>query len=106
MRKNIPNMRRLGLCLFIAFCLPIVVQAEDVVVADANGNRLKYSYSGATGNATFMGIDAYSTNASTAGMIIIADQVTDSNGKVHNVTAVGSDLTNRFPIAIRFALSL
>ena len=95
MRKNIPNMRRLGLCLFIAFCLPIVVQAEDVVVADANGNRLKYSYSGATGNATFMGIDAYSTNASTAGMIIIADQVTDGNGKVHNVTAVGSDLTNR-----------
>ena len=28
-------------------------------------------------------------------MIIIADQVTDGNGKVHNVTAVGSDLTNR-----------
>lgn len=70
----------------------------DVVVDDANGNKLTYHYDSADSPATFKGISSYSTDAEKAGHIIIADKVTDLLGNEHIVTAIGNSPSNRSKI--------
>ncbi len=94
MKKTANNIFR-SLLLLCFGCAWNAALADNVVVADANGNQLIYSYTEATGNATFTGVDSYSADAAKAGRIIIADEVTDAGGNTHQVTAVGSSLSNR-----------
>ena len=94
MKKTANNIFR-SLLLLCFGCAWNAALADNVVVADANGNQLIYSYTEATGNATFTGVDSYSADAEKAGRIIIADQVTDAGGNTHQVTAVGGSLSNR-----------
>ncbi|MBR2114185.1 MAG: leucine-rich repeat protein [Prevotella sp.] len=82
------------LLLFVGFLLPLSTMADEVKVADSNGNELRYSYD-ADGPATFIGISKYSTDADKAGHIIIADQVTDDSGNSHDVLYIGGSLSNR-----------
>ena len=94
MKKKVNNIFR-SLLLLCFGCAWNAALADNVVVADANGNQLIYSYTEATGNATFTGVDSYSADAAKAGRIIIADEVTDGSGNTHQVTAVGGSLSNR-----------
>ena len=94
MKTKVNNIFR-SLLLLCFGCAWNAALADNVVVADANGNQLIYSYTEATGNATFTGVDSYSADAEKAGRIIIADQVTDAGGNTHQVTAVGGSLSNR-----------
>ena len=94
MKTKVNNIFR-SLLLLCFGCAWNAALADNVVVADANGNQLIYSYTEATGNATFTGVDSYSADASKAGRIIIADQVTDAGDNTHQVTAVGGSLSNR-----------
>ncbi len=79
------------------FCvaLPLTLMATDVVVADANGNELTYSYDSADGPATFKGVKRYAADENKAGRIIIADRVTDTNGVSHEVKYVSGSVSNR-----------
>lgn len=79
------------------FCvaLPLTLMATDVVVADANGNELTYSYDSADGPATFKGVKRYADDKNKAGRIIIADRVTDTNGVSHEVKYVSGSVSNR-----------
>ena len=79
------------------FCLamPLTLLATDVVVADANGNELTYSYDSADGPATFKGVKRYADDKNKAGRIIIADRVTDTNGVSHEVKYVSGSVSNR-----------
>ena len=94
MKNKVNNIFR-SLLLLCFGCAWNAALADNVVVADANGNQLIYSYTEATGNATFTGVDSYSADASKAGRIIIANEVTDAGGNTHQVTAVGGSLSNR-----------
>lgn len=84
-------------CILSLLCLlsTLSVIADEVTVADANGNELIYTYETADGPATFTGIKTYSADASKAGRIIIADRVKDSNGKNHDVLYIGGSVRNR-----------
>lgn len=79
------------------FCLalPLTLMATDVVVADANGNELTYSYDSADGPATFKGVKKYAADENKAGRIIIADRVTDANGVSHEVKYVSGSVSSR-----------
>lgn len=82
------------LLIMAGIFLPHLALADEVKVADSNGNELRYSYE-ADGPATFIGISKYSTDADKAGRIIIADRVTDANGTGHDVLYIGGSLRNR-----------
>ena len=84
-------------CMLSLLCLlsTLSVMADQLTVADANGNELIYAYETADGPATFTGIKTYSSDASKAGRIIIADRVKDSNGKNHDVLYIGGNVSNR-----------
>jgi Leucine-rich repeat (LRR) protein len=69
--------------------------ATDVVVADANGNELTYSYDSADGPATFKAVKTYATDEAKAGRIIIADNITDGNGNSHVVMYISGSVGNR-----------
>ncbi|MBQ3630342.1 MAG: leucine-rich repeat protein [Prevotella sp.] len=81
--------------LMLSLALPLMASATDVVVADANGNELTYSYDSADGPATFKTVKTYASDASKAGRIIIADAVTDANGVSHQVLYVSGGVGNR-----------
>jgi len=66
-----------------------------VNVADANGNTLKYYYENATSDAQFYGVTEYAEDETKAGHVIIADKVTDSKGREHNVTSIYSSMSNK-----------
>ena len=83
------------LILMVSLCLPTTIRADEVTVADKNGNQLIYSYDSANGPATFKGIKSYATDASKAGHIVIADVVTDGNGNSHEVKYVSGSVSNR-----------
>ena len=83
------------LMLLISMFLPFTAHAYEVVVADANGNELVYSYDAADGPATFKGIRTYAEDESKAGRIIIADRVTDGDGTGHDVLYVSGSVSNR-----------
>jgi len=72
-----------ALLLAVGFALP--AQADDVTVADVNGNQLTYSYDSADGPATFKAVKTYAADADKAGHIVIADNVTDANNVSHEV---------------------
>lgn len=67
----------------------------DVDVADANGNVLTYHYDDATSPATLTGIKKYADDKAKAGRIVIADEVTDTNGNTHEVKYIGGNVNNR-----------
>ncbi len=92
-------MRRLSpVMLFYSLLLlssASFAQSGNVSVADANGNKLRYSFDSADGPATFTGIDSYATDESKAGHIIIADNVIDADGNTHEVNYIGGSISNR-----------
>ena len=83
------------LALWVALSLPSLATADEVTVADKNGNQLTYSYDSANGPATFKGIKAYAADEAKAGRIVIADAVTDGNGNSHEVKYVSGSVSNR-----------
>ena len=82
------------------FCLamPLTLLATDVVVADANGNELTYSYDSADGPAAFKSVKRYAADENKAGHIVIADYVTDANGVSHEVKYINGNIGNRYNI--------
>ena len=68
----------------------------DVIVEDANGNKLNYHYETATGPATFNGVSSYAEDETKAGRIIIADKVTDKKGNEHEVKYISGYVSNRY----------
>lgn len=94
-----PNLTtRLLLSALLAIALPLRMQATDVVVADANGNELTYSYDSADGPATFKAVKAYAADEAKAGRIIIADNITDGDGKSHVVKYINGSVGNRYDL--------
>ena len=85
----------IAVVLLSALCMPLSVLATDVVVADANGNELTYSYDTADGPATFKAVKTYATDETKAGRIIIADYVTDANNISHEVKYISGSVGNR-----------
>ena len=83
-------------CLLVlaGLVLPLSAMADEVTVADVNGNELRYSFEG-DGPATLVGIRTYSADADKAGRIVIASAVTDEAGKSHAVQAIGQSVANR-----------
>ena len=88
-------MKRNLLLLLAGILLPLSALADEVTVADSNGNVLRYYYDTADGPATFVGVKTYSADIDKAGRIIIADRVTDNNGDGHDVLYIGGSLSNR-----------
>ncbi|MBR4897207.1 MAG: leucine-rich repeat protein [Prevotella sp.] len=86
---------RKKLLIIILLLTAMTVQATDVVVADANGNELTYSYDTADGPATFKAVNTYATDETKAGRIIIADYVTDANNNSHEVKYISGNVGNR-----------
>ena len=94
-----PNLTtRLLLSALLAIALPLRMLATDVVVADANGNELTYSYDSADGPATFKAVKAYAADEAKAGRIIIADNITDGDGKSHVVKYINGSVGNRYDL--------
>ena len=83
------------LALAVWLALPATATADEVTIADKNGNQLTYSYDSANGPATFKGIKTYATDEAKAGRIVIADAVTDGNGNSHEVKYVSGSVSNR-----------
>ena len=83
------------LLLLVGILMPFSAMADEVTVADSNGNGLRYTYDSADGPATFIGVKTYSADADKAGRIVIADRVTDANGNGHDVLYIGGSLSNR-----------
>ena len=82
------------LLLLVGFLLSLSAMAEEVTLADSNGNVLRYQFTD-DGPATFVGVKTYSTDADKAGRIIIADQVTDNSGNSHDVLYISGSVGNR-----------
>ena len=82
------------LLFFLGFLMPLSTMADEVTVADSNGNVLRYQFT-ADGPATFVGVKTYSADADKAGRIIIADQVTDTSGGSHDVLYISGSVGNR-----------
>lgn len=89
------SMTKGMLALAAWLALPATARADEVVVADKNGNQLTYSYTSADGPATFKGIKAYAADEAKAGRIVIADAVTDGNGNSHEVKYISGSVSNR-----------
>ena len=83
------------LLLLVGILMPLTAMADEVTVADSNGNGLRYTYDSADGPATFIGVKTYSADADKSGRIIIADRVTDANGGSHDVLYISGSLNNR-----------
>ena len=93
--KNKDFTTRLLLAALLTLALPFCAQATDVVVADANGNQLTYSFDAADGPATFTAVKTYAENEAKAGRIIIADDITDNDGNTHEVKYIRGSVSNR-----------
>ena len=89
------RLRAMAAWLLFTLALPLTALATDVVVADQNGNELIYSFDDANGPASFTGIKTYATDEAKRGHIIIADNVTDADGKRHEVKYVSGSVKNR-----------
>ena len=96
--KNMTFTTRLLVSALLTLVLPLCAQATDVVVADANGNQLTYSYETADGPATFKAVKAYASDEEKLGRIVIADYITDDEGNTHAVKYVGGNVGNRSKI--------
>lgn len=80
--------------MLLSMILPLGAMADDVTVADQNGNELTYSFEGNDGPATFKRVKTYGKEESKAGHIVIADAVT-VDGKSHPVKYISGDVGNR-----------
>ena len=79
---------------FIAVLLvPLWSLAVNIDLADANGNVLRYSYSG-TSAASVTSLISVSENADLAGHLIIPATITDAEEVVHDVTSIASSAFN------------
>ena len=94
-RKDYTLFRRVMLSIWAVAMSCLAALATDVVVADANGNELRYNYDSADGPATFYRIERYAQDETKAGRIIIADAITDANGVSHEVRYVSGSVGNR-----------
>ena len=94
-KQDFYDVWRGWLLVMVSLFLPFSALADEVTIADSNGNELRYTFDGADGPATFIGIKTYSADADKAGRIIIADRVTDANGGSHDVLYIGGSLGNR-----------
>ena len=84
MRKNISRVIPWALPLLLLLLLPSPMLADEVVVADAGGNELRYTFDGSDGPATLAGVvQVVNTD------VVVANQVTDGSGNSHVVKAVG-----------------
>ena len=83
------------LLLLVGILMPLTAMADEVTVADSNGNELRYTYDSADGPATFIGIKTYSADADKAGRIVIASSVKDEGGNSHKVQTINGSLNNR-----------
>ena len=87
-------MRSLFLTL-LAMLLALPAAADNIDVADANGNVLRYSYTSGEGTtATVTGIVSFSDDAEQAKHIVIPSQITGADERLHTVTAVGYNAFN------------
>lgn len=94
-KQDFYDVWRGWLLVMVSLFLPFSALADEVTIADSNGNELRYTFDGADGPATFIGIKSYSADADKAGRIVIADRVTDANGSSHDVLYIGGSLSNR-----------
>lgn len=85
MSKNLRFSGRWALPVCLIFLMPAMALADEVVVADAGGNELRYTYDSSDGPATLAGV----VNVVTTD-VVVANNVTDGNGNSHVVKAVGS----------------
>ena len=87
-------MRSLFLTL-LAMLLALPAAADNIDVADANGNTLRFSYENAeNGVASVTSIVSYSADAEKAKHIVIPSQITGADERLHTVTAVGYNAFN------------
>ena len=73
------------LLLLSCLSVPLCAMAGEVVVADASGNELRYTYDSTDGPATLTGVVSL-----VATDVVVANSVTDGEGNSHVVKAVGS----------------
>lgn len=87
MRKNNVSFRFSHGLLLLLTCLsmPLWALADEVVVADAGGNELRYTYDSSDGPATLAGVVSL-----VATDVVVANSVTDGDGNSHVVKAVGN----------------
>ena len=85
MSKNLLFLGRWTLPVCLLFLMPAIAQADEVVVADAGGNELRYTYEGAYGAATLASVVSLVTTD-----VVVANSVTDTDGNNHVVKSVAS----------------
>ncbi|MBQ9558923.1 MAG: leucine-rich repeat protein [Bacteroidaceae bacterium] len=73
----------------IGLLTPNGIFADEIDVADANGNVLHYTFTGTDGSATLASLTSVSTDAAKAGHVVVPTSVTDGDGNVHGVTVIG-----------------
>ena len=73
----------------IGLLTPNGIFADEIDVADANGNVLHYTFTGTDGSATLASLTSVSTDATKAGHVVVPTSVTDGDGNVHGVTVIG-----------------
>ncbi len=76
--------------LLALLLVPLWSLAVTIDLADANGNVLRYSYSG-TGSASVSSLVSVSENSELAGHLIIPATITDADEVVHSVTSIASN---------------
>ena len=84
MKKPTNLFRQWLLLPLLLLSMPSSLMADEVVVADAGGNELRYTFDGSDGPATLAGVvQVVNTD------VVVANQVTDGSGNSHVVKAVG-----------------
>lgn len=73
------------LIALLAAVLPFTALADEVIVADANGNELRYTFDGSDGPATFIGVKTL-----VATDVTVANSIADADDNSHLVKTVGS----------------
>lgn len=68
--------------------LPLGMKATTIDLADANGNVLRYYFSGTDGEASVRSLVSLSDDATKAGHLVIPATITDTNGNEHTVTQI------------------
>ena len=84
------NHQTRWVALIALLLVPLWSLAVTIDLADANGNVLRYSYSG-TGAASVSSLVSISENSDLAGRLIIPATITDADEAVHNVTSIASN---------------
>lgn len=85
MRNPINIFRQWLLVPLLLLSMPSALLADEVVVADAGGNELRYTFDGSDGPATLAGLVKLVTTD-----VVVANSVKDTNGNSHVVKSVAS----------------